>query len=228
MYIIGDLHANVGELKKLMSLLEIKAGDKIIFLGDLIDKNIETKKTIDLLNEISSKHDCVFIKGDHEFVWERYLMHNDIARQDFILNYGGVAALQKFTDDPKDLVINNKIVEIKSFLQPYLDLIQISQDFYLLDEYLIMHAGLLESQLDQEKISIDEENYFLREDKMNFDKKYLGKYKIIAGHTYFSKEPFIKPGYINIDLGAGSDGFLGAFDTKNKKVIRSDSKIFSI
>ena len=42
MYIIGDLHANIEQLKMLLDIIRVKKDDTLIFLGDYIDKRRHT------------------------------------------------------------------------------------------------------------------------------------------------------------------------------------------
>jgi serine/threonine protein phosphatase 1 len=228
MYIISDLHANIEQLNKLLDLLKPAKEDFLIFLGDYIDKKIHTGETLQILELLKNETNCIFIKGDHEFVWERYLDYAETFRKDFLLKYGSVEALRQYTEKPEQLIERDDIVTIKKFLQPYLNFIKNTKDYYLVDKYLALHAGLQKEQLFQNPIQFSETNYFLRREAMNLEKLYLDKYIIVAGHTYFCKEPFIQKGYIGIDLGAGYDGYLGALDLKNNKVIRSDGRIFNL
>lgn len=227
-YIIGDLHSNVKELKRLLAIIKPKKNDTLIFLGDYIDKNIETKEAVDLLMKLAKKHHCIFIKGEHEYVWDKYLNHNELFRQDFLLKYGSAKALEKFTNKAEALIKKNSIAIIKTYLQKYLDLIAIMADYYIIGDYIALHAGIKKDQMTQKPLVFEEINYFLRKDGIDMSKKYLDKYTVVAAHTCFGNEPLIKKGYINIDLGAGYGKFLGALDTKNKKVIRSDGVIFNI
>ncbi len=224
-YIIGDVHSNVVELKKLLEQLKLKENDKLVFLGDYVDKNINTKETLEILWFLNKTYECVFIKGNHEYAWERYLNHGEYFRQDFLLKYGSTEALRQYAKNPEELILKNDIKNIKIFLKSYLELIKITYDYYLIDKYLAIHAGLLKEQLGQKKIKMQELNYFLRKDKIDFDNLYLDKYIIVAGHSYLSDEPLVEKGYINIDLGAGFGGYMGALDSEGNKIIRSDGKI---
>lgn len=227
MYIIGDLHANIAELEKMLLLLNLNEQSRLVFLGDYIDKKIQTAETLKLLNDLKNKYTCTFIKGNHEFIWEKYL-EGDLSRQEFILNHGSVEALRQYTNQAEELILNNQIDEIRKFLQPYLDFCKNTVDFYLADQFLAVHAGIAKEQLQQNPLVFTEANYFLRKDQMALVSKYLDKYTVVAGHTYHNQEPLIEPGYIGIDLGAGYDGFIGALDTDKKQVIRSDGKFFNL
>lgn len=227
-YIIGDIHANSVALKNLLKRLKLKKNDQLIFLGDYLDKSSQTKETLKILKSLGNRYKCVFIKGNHEFVWDRYLNHGEYFRQGFLLKYGAVETLRQFTAKPEELLLNNSVKLIRKFLKPYLDLIKITRDYYLTDRYLAMHAGLLREQLSQKKIVMQELNYFLREDKIDFDNLYLDKYIIVAGHSYLGDEPLVTAGYINIDLGASFGAYVGALAVEDNKIIRSDGKIFNL
>jgi len=228
MYIIGDLHSNVRELNELLEQLRLTKGDSLIFLGDYIDKGRETNETLNKLKSLKKRFNCTFIKGDHEYVWERYLDYGEIFRKDFLLKYGSVEALREYSDNPEKLIADDDTATIKRHLQPYLDFIKDTKDYYFIDKYLMLHAGLTEDQLSQNPIKFIEINYFLRKDDMNLKRLYLDKYIVVAGHTYFGEDPFVQEGYIGIDLGTGYGGYLGAFDPKKNKLVRSDGKIFDL
>lgn len=227
-YIVGDIHANIRELKKLLDLLRPKREDTLIFLGDYIDKNIYTQETIQLLKSLDKEHKCIFIKGNHEFVWGQYMNHGEPKYQKFLLQYGGIEALSRYSKDAEKLLEDNNFIRIKQLIGPYLQLLEKMEDYYIVDGYLALHAGLLEEQLGQSPLKFSEENYFLRPDRINKNRKYLGKFKVVAGHTYLGEEPTIESGYINIDLGAGCGKYIGTLSVKTNEIIRSDGKIFPI
>lgn len=227
MFIISDVHANTEELGKMILLLDLNEQSRLVFLGDYIDKKSHVAETLKMLADLKNKYDCVFIKGNHEFVWEKYL-GGDLSRQEFILNHGSVESLRQYTEEAEELVRGNRIDEIRKYLQPYLDFCKSTVDYHLADGFLAVHAGILKEQINQDPLVFTEANYFFRKDKMDVDDKYLGKHMIIGGHTYDGQAPVIKKGYIGIDLGAGYDGYISVFDTDKKRVIRSDGKIFNL
>lgn len=227
-YFIGDIHSNSTELKKLLDQLKLKEGDELIFLGDYADKNRDTRETLEILWSLNKNYRCVFIKGNHEYAWERYLNHGEYFRQEFLLKYGSAETLRQYAENPEELILKNDISAIKNALKPYMDLISLTRDYYLTDKYLAMHAGLLREQLNQAPIQMQELNYFLRKDGIDFENLYLGRYIVVAGHSYFGDQPLVKKGYIGIDLGAGSGGYLGALHSEGNRIIRSDGKIFNI
>ncbi|OGY90208.1 MAG: hypothetical protein A3B30_04470 [Candidatus Komeilibacteria bacterium RIFCSPLOWO2_01_FULL_52_15] len=227
-YIVGDVHANSEELRKLLVKIRPTRDDTLIFLGDYIDKNVHTKDTLDTLETLQSESNCIFIKGNHDFVWDRYLNHGELQRNAFLLKYGGVEALTGLCDSPASMIGDNKIELIKDLLADYLKLIPKMRDYHLVDKYLAIHAGLKHDQIHQSPLIFTEENYFLRMDKDEINPKYLDRYRIVAGHTQFGLEPTITPTYINIDLGAGYGYYLAAFCIEDKRVYRSDGAVFDV
>lgn len=227
-YIIGDIHANVTELKKILELIRPTKEDKLIFLGDYIDKHPYTNQTLALLERLDHHCDCVFIKGNHDYVWQRYLDFKDLSRQGFLLHFGGVAALSQLSPHPVKLIKENRIDQIKKLLKSYIYLFARMVDYAIVDQYLALHAGLLPSQLRQSKLTFTELNYFIRPDQINLTEKYLGRYRAVAAHTHLSTRPVTKPGYINIDLGAGEQGYIGALCVEKQEVLRSDGKVYKV
>ncbi len=227
-YTIGDIHGNSAELEKLLAFIKPQPQDRLIFLGDYLDKNSGTKRTIDLLRQLAEAHDCVLIKGNHDYVWEKYLLGHELQRRDFLLKYGGLETLKEFSPEAERLLLEDNVDAISGFLKGYLDLLPRMQDYAVVGSYLALHAGITDEQMDSTALVFGEPNYFLRPERIPTDRKYLGKYTLVAGHTHLSPEPVKLPGYINIDLGAGYGKYLGAFCPETSQVIRSDNKIFDL
>ncbi len=215
-FIVSDIHANYQALINLLSILRPTTDDQLLFLGDYLDKNPYVRETLVLLKSLQGKCRCVFLKGNHEFVWVKYLKDKEMARREFIESYGGLETLRQFSVRPE-------------LMTAYLKIIDQSEDYKIVSPYFATHAGLLAEQLDDPKPQFTELNYFVRPRQMNLEKKYLGQYRIVAGHTCLGTEPTFETGYINIDLGAGyPGGFIGALDVSRNEIIRSDGRKFTV
>lgn len=226
--IIGDIHGNIEELRKLLKLLRPRKSDTLVFLGDYIDKLPHTQETLMLLEKLSKEHDCIFLKGNHDYVWEQYLLHEDLSRQAFLLQYGGRETLRHFGPAAQRALEENDTVSLKKTLHSYIELIEEMEDYSIVEEYLALHAGLLPNQYVQDPLVFEEQNFFLRSDAIRMKEKYLGKYRLVAGHTYLGDEPSMAPGYINIDLGAGYGKYLCVFLVESRLCMRSDGKEFPL
>ncbi len=68
-YAIGDLHGEVTLLCRLLERLALGAGDRLIFLGDYLDRGEDSLGTVERLTQISQRHHCVFLRGNHDAEW---------------------------------------------------------------------------------------------------------------------------------------------------------------
>ena len=67
-YAIGDIHGSINALKTIFNQGLIKEDDKVVFLGDYIDKGEDSKGVIDWLIEKNKTFDFEFILGNHEIM----------------------------------------------------------------------------------------------------------------------------------------------------------------
>ncbi len=225
-YVISDIHWNINELEKLIQLLNINKEDTLIFLWDYIDKWLETEKTLRYLLYLDTNYSVIFLKGNHEYVWEQYLIFWDTTRQDFLLKYWWIESL-KLYELWVELLYNNDIGRLKIILGNYIHIIEKTIDFYVVNNYLLIHAWLLENQLEDKNISLTERNFFLRLSDINLNKKYLNKYTIVAGHNAH-KSPIISNWYIWIDLWSAYNWAIWCLCIEENKIISSQWEIFYI
>ena len=74
--VIGDLHGCHGEAVALLKKLNVTAADRVIFLGDLIDRGPDNAKCVDLVRhreQVQGSIACIL--GNHE---EKHLFYRDI------------------------------------------------------------------------------------------------------------------------------------------------------
>ena len=223
---IGDIHGCLAPLRRLVERLP--EGEALIFLGDYIDKLPHTQETLALLSTLQKEHQCVFLRGNHEFVWDRYVNGGELERQEFLLQYGGEEALSEYGREVQKALEKNDLPVLKDALKPYFLLMDSMKDWYLVDDYLALHAGLLQEQYEESPLVFTEKNFFVRPNDIPPTKKYLDRYVLVAGHTYLGDEPTTEKGYINIDLGAGYEKFIGALSVDDHTIIRSDGEKFSV
>lgn len=64
---IGDIHGEKWKLRNLLSKLPRTTSDRLVFLGDYVDRGPDVAGTLDLLLEIRADHpDTVFLRGNHD------------------------------------------------------------------------------------------------------------------------------------------------------------------
>ena len=67
--VIGDIHGCSKALRALIETIEPRGDDRLIFLGDYVDRGPDSKGVLDQLLEIEQRHDAVFLLGNHEIMF---------------------------------------------------------------------------------------------------------------------------------------------------------------
>ncbi len=62
-YAIGDIHGEIDKLKALIDTISPTNGDRLIFLGDYIDRGTESRRVVEYLIQLRADVDCVFLMG---------------------------------------------------------------------------------------------------------------------------------------------------------------------
>lgn len=65
-YVIGDIHGARLALEQVLIRSPVKKGDRIIFLGDLVDGWSESYEVIDFILKLQKDYDVINIKGNHD------------------------------------------------------------------------------------------------------------------------------------------------------------------
>ncbi|MBU2497722.1 MAG: metallophosphoesterase [Proteobacteria bacterium] len=188
-FIVGDVHGCLEMLKRLMDKIDWRPDeDRLIFLGDYIDRGDDSKGVIDYILEISSSSSLVeCLMGNHERILLDFLSGRDFAT--FFLN-GGAKTLDSYRlyqlvqKDP--LIPENHITFLRS-LRLWIEL----------EDYYVVHAGFRPGvELGRQST---EDLLWIR-DAFIFSDYDFGR-KVIFGHTPFS-QPLIMENKIGLDTGA--------------------------
>ncbi len=68
-FILGDIHGCDEHLRRMLTILRGRmdpARDRLICLGDYIDRGDGSRDVVEQLIEFSREYDCVFLKGNHD------------------------------------------------------------------------------------------------------------------------------------------------------------------
>jgi serine/threonine protein phosphatase 1 len=188
-FIIGDIHGCLDMLEKLMDKIAWSPdNDRLIFLGDYIDRGENPKGVVDYILDLTSRSSLVeCLKGNHEAMLLDFLTGRD--RFMFIIN-GGWKTLESYgmyESSEDNSAIPTEHRDFYESLKLYVEL----------EDYYVVHAGF-KPGLDITK-QTEDEMLWIRKTFVSSDFDF-GK-KIIFGHTPF-KEPFIMQNKIGLDTGA--------------------------
>jgi len=92
--VIGDIHGGLKALKQVVDRTILQRDDHLIFLGDYVDGWSESAQVIEYLIGLNRKHNCRFIKGNHDIWCEEWLMGGD--PDETWLLHGGQATLKSY------------------------------------------------------------------------------------------------------------------------------------
>ena len=129
-FVISDIHGNNALFRKALKKVKLKKCDKVILLGDVIDRGKESKEVLDTILLLKdSGFDIRCIRGNHEDMMLKSFDDESMFYQ-WIQN-GGDETLLSFMTDSLNKVPPKYIELIRSF--PY-------YDFH--NHFIFVHAGL--------------------------------------------------------------------------------------
>jgi serine/threonine protein phosphatase 1 len=191
-YAIGDIHGRLELLERLLEELEPDLDrDRLVFMGDYIDRGPQPKGVVDYLIRLQATappEQVVCLKGNHEAMFLDFLEGREVAL--FLFN-GGLATIQDYWGEDWEKL--TRLVLPPDHERFYRDL----QLYYETPEYIFVHGGLrpglpLAEQTEDDLLWIRGEFIASMED--------FGR-KVIFGHTP-SPAPLVMPNKIGIDTGA--------------------------
>lgn len=221
LFAIGDLHGCIGELRRLLEEIRPASGDRLVFLGDYVDRGPDARGLIDVLIDLRDRSpaDCIFLKGNHEDMFLDFLGEGGHHGDAFLMN-GGRGTLASYGIDPGAGEI---------MLPPgHLEFLRNLRLSYLESPFLFVHAGIspllsLEEQPEESLLWIREE--FIRN-------RHLLPYTVVFGHTPHREIVWHVPWKIGLDTGCVYGNKLSCLELRSatlfevptgKKVVRTRS-----
>lgn len=215
-YAIGDIHGRLDLLRGLLGKITADAADaaglskRIIFIGDYVDRGMESRSVIDLLIEGPPEgfEPSVYLKGNHEESMIQFI-ERPVAAQQW-LSYGGLATLYSYgvplqqertpSDEKLTLAAEALAAKLPASHREFLDKLQLNTT---VGDYFFVHAGVRPGvPLDAQE---QEDMLWIRDEFLGSTAKF-GKI-VVHGHTIAPK-PEVLPNRIGIDTGAFATGRL--------------------
>ncbi|MEL6191798.1 MAG: metallophosphoesterase family protein [Bacteroidota bacterium] len=228
---ISDIHGCSKTLKVLLDKqVGLTSDDELYLLGDYIDRGPDSKGVLDFIMEMRKQGQVVrCLMGNHELMM---IESREANKESTVwrLN-GGVATIESFGTST-----------VASIPQQYFDFLYSLEDYILVDEYILVHAGLNFEYKGNGKAKKDflwkiknpfldrKSLFWLRNWHDNIDRDWLGSRVIIHGHTPISSYDIQKMNHnleelpvLDIDNGCFAKfqagmGHLCAYDMTNRKL----------
>jgi serine/threonine protein phosphatase 1 len=215
-YAIGDIHGRLDLLDELLAMIEgdnaarPASQDRLIFLGDLIDRGPDSKAVVERLMAVKARHPRTHILlGNHEEVFLQALRGESVGALRYALRIGADATIQSYGVTGQEYLRADidQLLEITRRRVPeaHLDFMADFEDMVFAGDYVFVHAGVRpDKPLDRQKIT---DLRWIREDFLD----YRGKLEkiVVHGHS-IADEVEITPHRIGIDTGAYASGILTA------------------
>jgi serine/threonine protein phosphatase 1 len=218
-YAIGDIHGQVTMLRTLLEQLRarpLRDEDRLIFLGDYVDRGEDSCAVIDLLIQLQQERaDTIFLRGNHEQLMldardsepsepgpPGYVTHS--SETNHWLENGGTDTLFSYKVDD---FLNWR----ERIPKAHWDFIEATELDYVTERYHFVHAGLLPAGKTWEGAIYGlEPKLWIREPFLSYRPTLDGRV-VVFGHTpQRHGQPLLQRNKIGIDTGAVFGGPLTA------------------
>jgi serine/threonine protein phosphatase 1 len=209
--VIGDIHGCLDELRYLVEALPLARGDRLIFLGDYIDRGPNSSGVVSYLiqaQERLNENKLVFLKGNHEDMLLSFLglggQHGDM----FLIN-GGKATLTSYGRHDEKPAPREALGAIPP---DHLNFYQDLQNYYLTEPFLCVHAGVHPLKTLNEQT---EEDFFWIRNQFIFSSHVL-PYTVLFGHTPQRSVFYDLPYKVGLDTGLVYGNMLTCLEVDEK------------
>lgn len=208
---IGDIHGCRKSLETLIHEVNPAAEDRIVFLGDYINRGPDSKGVIDFLINLAKQRQCVFLRGNHE-IMTLNAREDDREASGWRL-VGGRETLRSYQywgeEDWRDFIPKS-----------HWEFFEKTQPYYETERHIFVHANL-DPNLDMAE-QMDSDLFWERFESMKPHKS--GK-KVICGHTADRDGEIQDVGYATcIDTAAVLGGWLTCLDAETGNYWQANEK----
>ena len=210
-YVIGDIHGCNDELRRLVEKLPLAGGDRLVFLGDYIDRGPDSAGVVSYLLSLQQQFKeikCVFLKGNHEDMFLSYLglrgQHGDM----FLVN-GGKTTLASY-GVAADKMPGPRVLSV--IPAEHMRFFEALENYYLMDSFLCVHAGIHPQKSLAEQT--DEELFWIR-NAFIYSSHRL-PYTVLFGHTPQPTVLYDLPYKVGLDTGLVYGNMLTCLDVDEK------------
>lgn len=140
LYAVGDIHGQLAQLEALLEQLPLEAGDRLVFVGDYVDRGPHSRGVVERLVALRQEHDCVFLMGNHESMFLHYIGWRGplYDNGEYYLANGGIETLLSYGVRDFDAVEREGLPLPSDHEAFFRDLVPHHRE----DGYAFVHAGL--------------------------------------------------------------------------------------
>jgi serine/threonine protein phosphatase 1 len=132
---VGDVHGCSLHLDALLAAVRPTAADRIIFLGDLVDRGPDTRGVLGRVLALKAELDVTCLRGNHELLMARARTDPDVRRE--WLSVGGAETLASYSPVP------GRIPDLTAVPEAHWAFVEDGCVNYVeTDSAILVHAGL--------------------------------------------------------------------------------------
>lgn len=203
---IGDVHGCAPELERLIAAVDPRPEDRLVFLGDYVDRGRASRATVDLLCDLAQRLPAtVFLRGNHEEMFLDFIGEDGANRRAFFGN-GGAQTLASYgwkspVPPPQDvahaLVPDEHLAFFRRLVLRHEE-----------DGFAFVHAGVRPGVALADQVR--EDLLWIREDFLLADHGLDAT--VVFGHTPYREVWFGDARKIGLDTGCVYGGRLSCID----------------
>ncbi len=225
-YAIGDTHGCYYTLLALLNKLPLERQDKLIFLGDYIDRGNYSNQVVEYVKSMTDSGQAIALMGNHERMcidanggsgyWQQVWTQN--GGYNTLDSYDTRTEEEKIIppafDTEKREVWNSKLPRIsEDHIKWMMDLPLMHED----DKFYYVHAGFNPLYTIEQQTSDD--MLWIRNKVAKFERNW-GKI-VVFGHDPFEK-PLIMASYIGLDTGCVYGNYLSAMCMETRTLFKAE------
>jgi serine/threonine protein phosphatase 1 len=209
---IGDIHGSIIALRILLAALDL-VNDRLIFLGDYIDRGPDSRQVLATLLELSANQNHVFLRGNHD----EWLLRGRTEKRWFKTwvaeGVGGRETLKSYGASSFDLSALSLIPD------QHFDFLERTRLFFQTDYEIFVHASLSWQEPEE-----NDPQQLLWRSFEEVTPHPSGK-RIICGHTSQPNGLPLDNDYaVCIDTFCYSTGWLSALDVYSEEVVQANNQ----
>lgn len=212
-YVIGDIHGCLEETAYLLEALPLELSDRLVFLGDYVDRGPNSKGVVSYLLKWrrERKQEMVFLKGNHEDMFFSFLGLGGNYGDMFLFN-GGQTTLTSYGIPSR----KSPTEMISRIPKSHLDFFKTLKPYYLMGSFLCVHAGI--HPLKPLGEQVEKEMFWIR-DEFIYNPHPL-PYTVLYGHTPQREVYFDLPYKIGLDTGLVYGNRLSCLEVTERRLFQ--------
>jgi serine/threonine protein phosphatase 1 len=208
---IGDIHGCHAALTTLLGQVSPRADDRIIFLGDYIDRGPGSREVVESLLELSGKCVPVLLRGNHEAMILD--AREDALKTNLWQSYGGFEALISYGAN-----YNQNWAAI--IPDSHWKFFERTARYFETEDHIFVHACL-----DAEADMDEQPDWLLYWESLDRLKPHKSGKRIVCGHSPQRSGQILDLGFaLCIDTGAVNGGWLTCLDVSSGDWLQSNEK----